>query len=220
MKTTLFLRNNENRILESLFKDNISLTYRSQLGHPGYISKPMQFILPPHWTTEVPRRLSVMFPHLAQRQPGLYIQSFIHPTFTLKGGERSTMKLLEPLGDAILEQVIAQWILYTFESIRSDECYTLTRFLSSDLSLSHVVREKWQLDDLILADNAAADLFGKNRNSMRQWMESRIPNNSSAIIPESYVASCLKSFVGAVLLNANYLETKAFCCEHVLPFLG
>lgn len=191
------------------------ISYSDQLRNPCFLHNSLQFILPTQWAAEVPRRLSTVFPNLAQRQAILYLQSFIHPSFTLKAGEKSTMKLLEPLGEAILMQVVEQFIYFSFQFIHNDEHSALLKLLTCDASLMNVVKFHWCLDDLILADNSI-QLFAERRNLV-QWIEKN--ELSTVSLPDSYVASFLKSFVGAVFFNHGVQDAKFFCCDYVLPYL-
>lgn len=204
-----------NRIVSLLTQRGKNVKYIDLLGSTLFADYSLQFALPPQWASEFPRRISFTFPSISQRHPVLYIQSFVHPTFTQKQGETSTMKLLEPLGEAFLSLIVEDWITHTFPSIRSDERVTLFQLLMSNMSLSNIARSHWKLSDLILAENSLALL-----SERMQYLKVLEQNNFESPLPDSYVSSCVKSFVGAIALNHEYSEARKFCCEKVLPFLG
>lgn len=123
----------------------------------------------------------------------------------------STMLHLEPLGDALLLLILEEWISSTFQFIRNEDRFLLLNYLLNDGGLSGVVKQRWCLGDMILTDSAV-DLF-TSRNVVKKVM------NSGLQLPDSFVASCLKSFIGAVYLEYGYTTTKHFTSEFVLPHL-
>lgn len=206
-------------ILNLLAKESKKPSYSGQLSAsncPRRLSHSMHFTLPPQWAAEFPRRMSQIFPQLSSAaQPTLYVQSFIHSSFTSRGGEKSTSRYLEPLGSALLHQIVGEWIAFTFESIERTEFAGLLRLLTSDAALSRVVREGWCVEDMILADNAV-ELFASQKDVVQALLQQ---GSSRAVVPDTYASSCLKSFIAAIFLNHSYITAKSFCCESVLPYL-
>eukprot|EP00796_Vickermania_ingenoplastis_P008678 gene8678-6101_t len=194
--------------LSRLLREANPVTYAEELRCPRVAPRSMQCILPPLWATEFPRRISTAFPKLSQRYPSFYLQSFVHSSFC---GARNNGEYLERIGDALVHQLAVEWVTFTFETIDNNASSALVGGMTSDATLSSVVRRHWRLEDMILADNSV-NLFGTRNEFLSLMRKNAGPLHC---LPDAFVASSLKSFVGAVMLNHGYTETKSFCCDFV-----
>lgn len=199
-----------------------SVTFSDAFRQPHIPTRPLPFIPPPRWAAELSRQLAKKFPDLEQRHHTRYLQAFTHPSFATNAGVHGTMDSFVPLGKSVIEKAASDWVIATFDDIRNEEYTALIALLMSDTSLSQVLRDHWQMENMILTDRSA-DLFSRERvrsaAGLARWLSSSGYGGSSQCLPDPYVSNCVKAMTGAVFLEHGYSSVDQFVKLHILPFL-
>lgn len=194
------------------------LTCEDVVTQPQIAVRTLPFIPPPRWAAELSRRLQKQFGELEQVHHSRYLQAFIHPSFTSAAGASGTMQPLTRIGEAVLTHFVTDWVLITFDGLKREELSSLLSTLLSDRALSGVLRDHWQLENMVLTD-AAADLFSREKVRSTKGLARWLASSGTQSIPDPFAADCLRAMIGAVFAEHGYEACASFAATHVLPYL-
>lgn len=186
---------------------------------PQITANSLAFIPPPRWAAELCRRVQNQFKEVEILHQSRLLQAYVHPSFTTTEGISSTMRAWSPLGQAVVRHVVCKWVLTTFDGLKREEINSLTTVLTSDASLSRVVRDHWNLESMILTE-VSADLFSKEKLRSAEGLVRWLASSGTQTIPESFSAECLNAQVGVLFAEQGFDRSADFCVAHVLPYLG
>lgn len=184
------------------------------LTHPIVRQTSLSFAPPPLWANQLPQRLNQIFPELHIKKPGVFLKAFVHPSFTTEYARGSTMAVIEPLGNGILQHALLSWLFGTVGSSGTNsDIRALHSCLLSDESLSFVLKDVWKIEDMILTDSVVQSVRKSAQNQgLIQWVATQ---QTRGTLPLHYHPSCLKALVGAVYLNDGIDVAHHFVFHHI-----